>query len=228
MLPMQVGQATRPFGSIEEGVRVLVMCGRDEADPSAPTFDQVYAQLNEERVNTARPPLPARPAPRRGDRLPLGTGAMTSSLSPLAVSLGDPAGIGPEVVAKCWDHRDRFGLPPFVAVGDPRSLAAVWDGPIADDRRSARRRQRVRRRLADPADCRGRGRHSRACPASPARIARSTRWNWRSAWPGRARRRRVVTGPVSQAAALQHRLRPPRPDRVRRRALRRVARQTSR
>jgi peptidyl-prolyl cis-trans isomerase SurA len=52
MLPMQVGQATRPFGSIEDGVRVLVMCGRDEASASAPTFDQVYSQLNEERVNT--------------------------------------------------------------------------------------------------------------------------------------------------------------------------------
>ena len=42
MLPMQVGQATRPFGSLEEGVRMLVMCGRDEVDPTAPTFDQVY------------------------------------------------------------------------------------------------------------------------------------------------------------------------------------------
>jgi len=51
MIPMQVGQATPAFGSIEEGVRVLVLCGRDEADPSAPTFDQVLAQLNEERVN---------------------------------------------------------------------------------------------------------------------------------------------------------------------------------
>lgn len=51
MLPMQVGQATQPFGSIEEGVRVLVICGRDESDPTEPTFDQVYNQLNEERVN---------------------------------------------------------------------------------------------------------------------------------------------------------------------------------
>jgi 4-hydroxythreonine-4-phosphate dehydrogenase len=49
---------------------------------------------------------------------------------PLAVSLGDPAGIGPEVIAKCWDNRSSFDLPPFVAIGDPRSLAAVWDGPI--------------------------------------------------------------------------------------------------
>ena len=50
--------------------------------------------------------------------------------SPLAVSLGDPAGIGPEVIAKCWDNRDSFGLPSFVVIGDPRSVAAVWDGPI--------------------------------------------------------------------------------------------------
>jgi peptidyl-prolyl cis-trans isomerase SurA len=51
MMQMQVGQSTQPFGSLEDGVRVLVLCGRDEVDPSAPSFDQVYAQLNEERVN---------------------------------------------------------------------------------------------------------------------------------------------------------------------------------
>jgi Parvulin-like peptidyl-prolyl isomerase len=51
MLPMQVGQATQPFGSLEEGVRTLVICGRDEVDPTAPSYDEVYSQLNEERVN---------------------------------------------------------------------------------------------------------------------------------------------------------------------------------
>ena len=51
MLPMQVGQATRPFGTLNEGVRVLVICGRDEVNPSLPTFDTVMAQMNEERVN---------------------------------------------------------------------------------------------------------------------------------------------------------------------------------
>jgi 4-hydroxythreonine-4-phosphate dehydrogenase len=50
--------------------------------------------------------------------------------TPIAISLGDPAGIGPEVLAKCWDNRASFGLPPFVAIGDGRSIAAVWDGPI--------------------------------------------------------------------------------------------------
>ena len=58
---------------------------------------------------------------------------------PLAVSLGDPAGIGPEVVAKCWDGRNDFSLAPFIAIGDPRSIASVWDGPIEviDDPRQA-------------------------------------------------------------------------------------------
>jgi peptidyl-prolyl cis-trans isomerase SurA len=51
MLPMQVGQATPPFGSIEEGVRVLVMCGRDQVSSTEPTYDSIYSQLNEERVN---------------------------------------------------------------------------------------------------------------------------------------------------------------------------------
>lgn len=52
MMPMQVGQATRPFGSLEEGVRVLVICGRDEdTGGDAPSADQVMAQLTEERVN---------------------------------------------------------------------------------------------------------------------------------------------------------------------------------
>lgn len=52
MLPMQVGQATQPYGNLNDGVRVLVICGRDEVDPDAPSYDEVYNQLNEERVNT--------------------------------------------------------------------------------------------------------------------------------------------------------------------------------
>ena len=51
MLPMQVGQATQPFGSLDEGVRVLVICGRDEVDPSEPSADQISNQIAEERIN---------------------------------------------------------------------------------------------------------------------------------------------------------------------------------
>jgi len=51
-------------------------------------------------------------------------------VSPLAVSLGDPAGIGPEIVAKAWERREAARLPPFFAVGATRSIEAVWQGPI--------------------------------------------------------------------------------------------------
>ncbi|WP_114951146.1 4-hydroxythreonine-4-phosphate dehydrogenase PdxA [Sphingosinicella terrae] len=51
--------------------------------------------------------------------------------APLAVSLGDPAGIGAEVIAKSWERRDAEALPPFFAVGDEGALSAVWQGPVA-------------------------------------------------------------------------------------------------
>ena len=51
MLPMQVGQATQPFGSIEEGIRTLVICGRDEIAADTPTFDEIYESEREQRVN---------------------------------------------------------------------------------------------------------------------------------------------------------------------------------
>lgn len=50
---------------------------------------------------------------------------------PLAISMGDPAGIGPEIIAKAWSARDARSLPPFVAVGDARAIERVWQGPIA-------------------------------------------------------------------------------------------------
>ena len=56
--------------------------------------------------------------------------SVAQTLPPLAVALGDPAGIGPEIVARAWAARDRHGLPPFFAIGDLRAIRAVWDGPV--------------------------------------------------------------------------------------------------
>jgi 4-hydroxythreonine-4-phosphate dehydrogenase len=57
--------------------------------------------------------------------------AARPALPPLAVALGDPAGIGPEVIAKAWAMREALGLDPFFAIGDRRSLEAVSKVPIA-------------------------------------------------------------------------------------------------
>lgn len=48
---------------------------------------------------------------------------------PLAISLGDPAGIGPEIVGKTWEVRRQHNLPPFFAIGDINCFAPHWDGP---------------------------------------------------------------------------------------------------
>ena len=48
----------------------------------------------------------------------------------IAIALGDPAGIGPEIVGKAWSAREANGLAPFFAVGDTESLGHGWAGPI--------------------------------------------------------------------------------------------------
>ncbi|URW76492.1 peptidylprolyl isomerase [Sphingomonas donggukensis] len=52
LMKMQIGQSTPPFGSPEEGVRALVLCGRDDARVAGlPSSDAVQAKLEEDRVN---------------------------------------------------------------------------------------------------------------------------------------------------------------------------------
>ncbi|TCL70236.1 4-hydroxythreonine-4-phosphate dehydrogenase PdxA [Rhizobium sp. BK251] len=48
----------------------------------------------------------------------------SSSLCPLALSQGDPAGIGPDITLAAWTRRDELALPPFIFIGDPDVLAA--------------------------------------------------------------------------------------------------------
>lgn len=54
------------------------------------------------------------------------------------MSLGDPSGIGPEILAKAWEQRGPAGLPCFFVVGDAAAIETVWSGPV--------------RRIADPAE----------------------------------------------------------------------------
>ena len=42
----------------------------------------------------------------------------------LALTLGEPAGIGPDITAMAWHHRKEFKLPPFCLIGDANLIAA--------------------------------------------------------------------------------------------------------
>jgi 4-hydroxythreonine-4-phosphate dehydrogenase len=41
---------------------------------------------------------------------------------PLALTLGEPAGIGPDITLAAWLRRNELNLPPFYLLGDPRFL----------------------------------------------------------------------------------------------------------
>lgn len=52
MLSLQIGQTTPPFGSAKDGVSVLMLCGRDEAQINdGPSFDDLMSQMEDDRVN---------------------------------------------------------------------------------------------------------------------------------------------------------------------------------
>jgi len=61
---------------------------------------------------------------------------MTQSLA-LAVTMGEPAGIGGEIALKAWLSRDRVDCPPFFVIDAPRRLTALagllgFDLPIVE------------------------------------------------------------------------------------------------
>jgi 4-hydroxythreonine-4-phosphate dehydrogenase len=47
-----------------------------------------------------------------------------SLLPPIAVTMGDPAGIGPDITLMSWHQRVRLGLPAFVLYADPDAVSA--------------------------------------------------------------------------------------------------------
>jgi 4-hydroxythreonine-4-phosphate dehydrogenase len=62
---------------------------------------------------------------------------MASGEVTLALTQGDPAGIGPELALKAWLSRRELGLPPFVILTDPAFLSEVasaqgWTIPIVE------------------------------------------------------------------------------------------------
>lgn len=52
LLQLNIGQFYGPFGSLEDGVRVLMLCGRDDPTSAAgPDRDTLMAQIEDDRVN---------------------------------------------------------------------------------------------------------------------------------------------------------------------------------
>jgi 4-hydroxythreonine-4-phosphate dehydrogenase len=61
--------------------------------------------------------------PKNGDRFSGHDHAPAASPLPLALTLGEPAGIGPDITLAAWLKRDALVLPPFYLLADPEFLA---------------------------------------------------------------------------------------------------------
>lgn len=51
--------------------------------------------------------------------------ALNQGQLPLAVTMGEPAGIGPELVARIWRNRHELALPPIAYIGSSEALKAA-------------------------------------------------------------------------------------------------------
>jgi peptidyl-prolyl cis-trans isomerase SurA len=51
MLELNVGEATPPFGDVEQGVRVLMLCGRDDRAGRGARLRRADEQIENERIN---------------------------------------------------------------------------------------------------------------------------------------------------------------------------------
>lgn len=49
---------------------------------------------------------------------------------PIAIAMGDPAGIGPEIIAKAWAKRSTAELSPFFVVGSVDAIKRAAKGPV--------------------------------------------------------------------------------------------------
>lgn len=52
--------------------------------------------------------------------------------SPLALTMGEPAGVGPELTARVWHQRQAHPVPPFVFVGPVEAFAGFPSPPVTE------------------------------------------------------------------------------------------------
>ena len=200
MLKLQVGQATPPFGSADRGrPRAGAVRSRRSAGAAvcrAPTRSRT--SWSSSASTCARNRCCAICGATRSSNIADGRDAMTAPRS--RSSMGDPAGIGPEIIAKAWARRAKQRLA-AVLRGRRRARDRARVGrPGRADRRSRRGGGGVRRRAAgaDRRRCAARSTpgqpDARGCALRAARAGTGDRAGARRAprarWsPGRCRRR---------------------------------------
>ena len=163
VLLLRPGQTTRPM-PISGGLAIIKLVGikqeaprRQGAEDKPAARERCASSSSPQRITSFGAGLPAGAARRRADR-------RSDERLPVALTLGDPAGIGGEIALKAW--AELRGRLPFFLIGDLAHMGRArrrLGVPVQRDRR-ARRGARRRWRAALPVLP-----HPLPAPAEPGR-----------------------------------------------------------
>ena len=173
---LAIGEASRPIVQ-KNGVGVIMVCGksavgrRHSRDAAGDYRDADKAAARYHRA--------ALPEGFAAQLLCRRQGVRRTTTIPLALTMGEPAGIGGEITLKAWLRRGE-GVPPFYVIDDPDRLAALarrlgLGRADTRSRRPPRRRRRPSRRALPVLPVGGKVRAAPGQPDPRRRAARDRR-----------------------------------------------------
>jgi hypothetical protein len=102
------------------GIEVVAVCDRKETVADLGSRNEIRDELLSRRIETQEKQILENCGARQLSII----GEPAIAMQPLALTLGEPAGIGPDLSLALWTQREALGVPPFLLLGDPAFLEA--------------------------------------------------------------------------------------------------------
>ena len=191
-----IGHLTPPEIT-KQGVEMVALCGRKPTTVDTPKKREIREKMFPQKYEKKSKSYLRRNPQSRDDRISL------MMAKPLALTSGEPAGIGPDIAIAAWLRRNELNLPPFYLLGDraffaERAKILGLKVEFADASPEDARRD-FRERLAGGRDRRSRRRRGPARRTPPAPMRRSPRSARRSTMSGPDKASAVVTNPIAKS-----------------------------
>ena len=108
-----IGHLTPPEIT-KQGVEMVALCERKPTKIDTPKKREIREKMYAQKYEAKSKAYLQRHPQSRDDRISL----MRSWHKPLALTSGEPAGIGPDIALAAWLRRSELDLPPFYLLGD--------------------------------------------------------------------------------------------------------------
>ncbi len=126
-----IGHLTTPEPTAQ-GLQMFALCDKRESKTDSPLKREVRQELFRQAVRGRVQQISRRNPQIRDDRIQMSAAAGL----PLALTIGEPAGIGPDLTLAVWRRRVELDLPAFYLIGEPdflreRARVLGLDVPLA-------------------------------------------------------------------------------------------------